>query len=1246
MAFLRDPGPLAQYNSLADEHLAHYFANPRIRNHLLHAGLITKDGYVVDEVTWREKVARTEHREHVKNLLAQTIVEKAIDIERRRMTTLKRDFEDLVKLASVQRLKDSKSRGRSHEPDDDFVALLRPRLASTEASRSHRQKRSAESLRSPPSTPDSTMTSLSSRGGPFVASPYAMVPTALSLRSSGTARTRARRNQSTPPREKLRPKTAPPALSKSEPLLFKRSQTQSLAKVTLCYLGSSLQLDRYRESDSDEVTIIQQHGGGSSLCVFRGFVKPKECFDFVSKRSRGSPYGITIYINSLLDSRFGTCCEYKHKPGSRLGGKMARFQLVRVKGAAPCYRCQVDAELGSSAPKQQPVRIRERKISRTFVIKESSPTVVVTTTGDDKKEEKHESDGDSDDIDVDAVLRRYRETSKDDSSSEDEKKSDVRPGTSLSLNIPPIPVINVQDATPLPSDAGTSSSSSESESEKQGDFAEASGYSSDEEEEEEEKEEAVPEQPPKLSSNSDNDETKKLEVEEVKYSEEEFEEEADSRKESDHDDDRTNRDSEDAKPSQDVLNIRIVADEKDDEIVESESRDDDTTAAAVAKAEERLDVDKEEANVKKKSDGPDDEESDEIAKDESEPAVEPDVTTAGENEEKKESDGVKEPDDVATGKESDENAEDESEENDAKKDEDESRPAVEPNVTTTGENEEKKMSDAKKDEEKDEDESRPAIERDVATAVEREEKSEDAESRSVKKDSDKETIEKESDGEKESDEIESRSATATIDSLEEKRTKAIDSNEEENIQEKSPEDRQESDADRRDAATVPEIQIRRTQSQDLLENDEARDEFAASPSSPTKPPFETMASAKNLLRQTTSGLSIRLSDDDEGKINDDDILSSVTSSSVSLLDSSKIPSLTNSLSDVAMKSRNSRSSLKEMHRVGRTPQTSSGELSEPVAPLVKGKEDVELANVALTEKQVKEVAAVLEEEEAVNTVSFRNASVTDKGAAAVAEAIMTNETSVKMLNFNLNNLGAKGAKHVAKTLRRKSLEFLLLHGNKIGDEGLRHIVDSLVGGGDETTSTMIPRPPPGNPPENRRRLRRRQRRRSSSSSSSSTSSTSSLSSIASTVLAPNATLTCLDVGDCGLTASAAFHVARLLAGNSSLKELNLSANRLGVDAWRQIGDGLGKNSSLTSLCLDYCDLGDDGLVALCDAFAHTTSLKSVDLEGNGITDRGARVLLEALKLNSTLVELTLAPGNSISSELMSELAVALKSRQE
>lgn len=98
------PSPLASYNSLADEHLAHYYSNPRIRRHLLRAGLvrsaisglcevivtskfslwvsqITRDGCIVDELSYRESVARREHQDHVKNLLAQTIIDKALDME-------------------------------------------------------------------------------------------------------------------------------------------------------------------------------------------------------------------------------------------------------------------------------------------------------------------------------------------------------------------------------------------------------------------------------------------------------------------------------------------------------------------------------------------------------------------------------------------------------------------------------------------------------------------------------------------------------------------------------------------------------------------------------------------------------------------------------------------------------------------------------------------------------------------------------------------------------------------------------------------------------------------------------------------------------------------------------------------------------------------------------------------------------------------------------------------------------------
>jgi hypothetical protein len=81
MSHATNISPLISYNSLADEHLAHYYANPRIRRHLLRAGLITRDGCIVDEVTYRENIARKEHQEHVKDLLAQSIIDKALEME-------------------------------------------------------------------------------------------------------------------------------------------------------------------------------------------------------------------------------------------------------------------------------------------------------------------------------------------------------------------------------------------------------------------------------------------------------------------------------------------------------------------------------------------------------------------------------------------------------------------------------------------------------------------------------------------------------------------------------------------------------------------------------------------------------------------------------------------------------------------------------------------------------------------------------------------------------------------------------------------------------------------------------------------------------------------------------------------------------------------------------------------------------------------------------------------------------------
>ena len=57
------------------------------------------------------------------------------------------------------------------------------------------------------------------------------------------------------------------------------------------------------------------------------------------------PFGLTIYLNGMMDCRISACCEYKHQCGSFLGGKSsAHFRLVRVEDGRPCYKCQAKRE--------------------------------------------------------------------------------------------------------------------------------------------------------------------------------------------------------------------------------------------------------------------------------------------------------------------------------------------------------------------------------------------------------------------------------------------------------------------------------------------------------------------------------------------------------------------------------------------------------------------------------------------------------------------------------------------------------------------------------------------------------------------------------------------------------------------------------------------------------------------------------------------------------------------------------------
>ena len=65
---------------------------------------------------------------------------------------------------------------------------------------------------------------------------------------------------------------------------------------------------------------------------------PAEDFDFYSKRHVGMPFGLSIYMDGLVDLRVSTCCEYRHKCGNLLGSRCSHFKLVSMSGGRPCCK--------------------------------------------------------------------------------------------------------------------------------------------------------------------------------------------------------------------------------------------------------------------------------------------------------------------------------------------------------------------------------------------------------------------------------------------------------------------------------------------------------------------------------------------------------------------------------------------------------------------------------------------------------------------------------------------------------------------------------------------------------------------------------------------------------------------------------------------------------------------------------------------------------------------------------------------
>ncbi|XP_053248021.1 glutamate-rich protein 3 isoform X2 [Podarcis raffonei] len=378
------PGLLANYNSLTDKHLAGYFSNTRIRRHLRRSGLISRSGRIISEKEYQLNAMRKDHHKYIRECLAQAIFHKVLDMERHHQGEIKRKFETSARKDRIQRVKVERSRRAAedgprllspHPPTGPRNRLGRRRFGNRgqlgQLATYPRPSTAPGSIQQPvrlqpllSCATDESAPKAASRPKHLVyekehqyasggekgllksldysagISPYRL-PIVNNFMVPIPPPPRSEKKSGAPRGRRFRPTTAPNGLEQmmKETVKFYRPQIQSNAYVTMIYLGKTVHLSYDLLDNREEIKIYQQHCGGENLCVFRAKVLEGETFQFVSKRHYGFPFSLTFYLNGMQVDRLSTCCEYKHRKGTRLGGKHGYFGLVNVERSAPCYRC-------------------------------------------------------------------------------------------------------------------------------------------------------------------------------------------------------------------------------------------------------------------------------------------------------------------------------------------------------------------------------------------------------------------------------------------------------------------------------------------------------------------------------------------------------------------------------------------------------------------------------------------------------------------------------------------------------------------------------------------------------------------------------------------------------------------------------------------------------------------------------------------------------------------------------------------
>ncbi|XP_067582680.1 glutamate-rich protein 3 isoform X3 [Pseudorca crassidens] len=349
MSHSHPAGLLAAYNSLTDKHLAGYFNNTRIRRHLLRSGLITRNGRILSEKEYKLNIMKRDHQKYIRECLAQAIFHKVLDMERYHQLEIKKKLETLARKERIQRFKGE----HAGWTIGNNMPILSPRPPVGPKTNHGHSVLVDEGHSSPVTlTAPRPYTAPGNMQPPIRLQPLPSNPavgTAPKVTSGSRSKTSLLENE------------APFPIGDSRRI--HKTPLHSNAAITMIYLGKNVHI-AYDHSDfRDEIKVYQQHCGGENLCVYAGKLLEKETFQFISKRHYGFPFSLTFFLNGIQVDRLSSCCEYKHRKGSRLGGKRGYFGFVCVERSSPCYKCIIAMGLDkkTTSPKPRKEKSVERR---------------------------------------------------------------------------------------------------------------------------------------------------------------------------------------------------------------------------------------------------------------------------------------------------------------------------------------------------------------------------------------------------------------------------------------------------------------------------------------------------------------------------------------------------------------------------------------------------------------------------------------------------------------------------------------------------------------------------------------------------------------------------------------------------------------------------------------------------------------------------------------------------------------------